>query len=184
MKKRALQIGYILLPIFLLSLFFLTKDLILSLSYHLPSCPFYRYTGFYCPACGNTRSVRSLLEGDILSALQYNIVPLTLLVLGSFLYGELGTALFGMHKRLLPREGIFWIIFGILMATYFVGRNFFLPAWCSLYKTKGTKQSPRAFSYSSSFNNTDRTVPTQDKSQSIHPKIPQRKSPKRLQWRT
>ncbi|MBC8558503.1 DUF2752 domain-containing protein [Fumia xinanensis] len=127
MKKRVLQIGYILLPVFLLSLFFLTKDFTLSLSYFLPNCPFYRYTGFYCPACGNTRSVRALLRGDVISALQYNIVPLILLILGLFLYAELGTALFGTHKTLLPRKGLFWIVFGILMAIYFVGRNFFLP---------------------------------------------------------
>lgn len=127
MKKKALQFGYILLPSVLLSLFWLFRDRILTLSYCLPSCLFYRYTGFYCPACGNTRSVRALLQGDVLSALQYNIVPLTLMILGVLLYGELGTFLFGKHKTLLPRKGIFWIIFGILMAIYFVGRNFFLP---------------------------------------------------------
>ena len=127
MKKKALQFGYILLPSVLLSLFWLFRDRILTLSYCLPSCLFSRYPGFFCPACGNTRSVRALLQGDVLSSLQYNIVPLTLMILGVLLYGELGTFLFGKHKPLLPRKGIFWIIFGILMAIYFVGRNFFLP---------------------------------------------------------
>lgn len=127
MKKRVLQISYILLPPVLFLFFLLSKDLILFSSYYLPSCPFHRLTGFYCPACGNTRSVRALLQGDILSALRYNIVPLILVILGILLYGELGTALFGTRKYLLPRQGLFWIVFGSLMAVYFVGRNFFLP---------------------------------------------------------
>ena len=127
MKRKALQIGYILLPLILLLFFLLTRDWILSLSYHLPSCLFYRYTGFYCPACGNTRSVRALLRGDVISSLQYNIVPLILLIFGLLLYGELGTVLFEKHKKFLPRKGVFWISFGILMAIYFVVRNFFLP---------------------------------------------------------
>ena len=127
MKKKVLRIGYILLPPVLFSFFWLARDWILALSYHLPSCPFYRYTGFYCPACGNTRSVRALLRGDVISSLQYNIVPLILLIFWLLLYGELGTILFGKHKKFLPRKGVFWIVFGILMAIYFVVRNFFLP---------------------------------------------------------
>ena len=126
MKKRALQIIYIFLPICLSAMVLGARDFIISLSYRFPVCPFYRYTGWYCPACGNTRSVQSLLRGDLLSALHYNIVPVILLILGLLLYGELGTFLFGTYKRLLPRKGLFWTIFGILMAMYFVGRNFFL----------------------------------------------------------
>lgn len=126
MKKRALQIIYIFLPVCLLAVVIEAKDFILSLSYCFPACPFYRYTGWYCPACGNTRSVQSLLRGDLLSSLQYNIVPVILLILGLLLYGELGTALFKTHQRLLPRKGIFWVIFGIFMTGYFVGRNIFL----------------------------------------------------------
>lgn len=125
MKKRALQAGYLLLPILLAGSIFLAKDVILELSHHFPRCPFYLATNFYCPACGNTRSVQALLRGEILSSLRYNIVPLVLLIVGILLYAELGTALFGRRRNLLPRKGLFWIIFGIGMAIYFVARNFF-----------------------------------------------------------
>lgn len=38
----------------------------------LPSCPFHALTGLYCPGCGSTRALYSLLHGDAVQALAMN----------------------------------------------------------------------------------------------------------------
>lgn len=46
-------------------------------------CPFYKVTGHYCPGCGITRAISALLQGDLKSAWQNNI--LLFIVPSSFL---------------------------------------------------------------------------------------------------
>ncbi|MDM1048312.1 DUF2752 domain-containing protein [Sphingobacterium hotanense] len=54
----------------------------LYIDYHSPTgttlCPIKHVTGYPCPSCGTTRSVKSLLDGDIMQAIMIN--PLGLLV--------------------------------------------------------------------------------------------------------
>jgi uncharacterized protein DUF2752 len=38
----------------------------------LPPCPFHALTGLYCPGCGSTRALYSLLHGDLPRALAMN----------------------------------------------------------------------------------------------------------------
>ncbi len=45
-------------------------------------CVVYQKTGHYCPGCGGTRSIKALLQGDILSSLKYHPVIVYILVLG------------------------------------------------------------------------------------------------------
>ena len=100
-----------------------------ALSGVLPSCPFHRLTGLYCPGCGNTRSVLALMDGDLLLSLRYNISPLLILTLLALLYAEWGFRLFARPKRLLPRSARFWILFGVAVGGYLIIRNFFpMPA--------------------------------------------------------
>lgn len=40
----------------------------------LPKCMFYRWTGLYCPGCGATRALSSLLHGDLKSSLHNNLL--------------------------------------------------------------------------------------------------------------
>ncbi|MBU9724892.1 DUF2752 domain-containing protein [Diplocloster modestus] len=90
-----------------------------------PACLFRRMTGFYCPGCGNTRSVLALLHGDIFTSLRYNITPVVLGIVLSLLYVEGLTYVFGRHRKILPRDCRFWWVVLSLMFLYFIARNFF-----------------------------------------------------------
>lgn len=39
-----------------------------------PECPFHKYSRFDCPGCGSQRAVHALLHGEILLALNYNLL--------------------------------------------------------------------------------------------------------------
>lgn len=39
-----------------------------------PVCPLYSMTGLACPGCGMTRGLHALLHGDVLTALDYNLL--------------------------------------------------------------------------------------------------------------
>lgn len=41
-------------------------------------CPVLALTGFYCPGCGGLRAVHDVLHGDLLAALQSNLMGLVL----------------------------------------------------------------------------------------------------------
>lgn len=38
----------------------------------IPTCHFFKVTKYYCPGCGGTRSVNSLLRGDIVGCIYYH----------------------------------------------------------------------------------------------------------------
>lgn len=40
----------------------------------LPKCLFHKLTGLYCPGCGGTRALSSLLHGDLKSSLHNNLL--------------------------------------------------------------------------------------------------------------
>jgi hypothetical protein len=55
-----------------------------------PKCTLHSQTGLHCPGCGLTRSVFSLLHGEVMQALAYNL--LWPIILPIFLWG-IGTSL-------------------------------------------------------------------------------------------
>ena len=105
-------------------LIYIFKDLILSLSKYLPECWILKLTGFYCPGCGNTRSVRALLRGDIIASLRSNIAIPLILVLLFLLYIEFLFDICGKKVRLLPRKLSFWMVLLFVMFVYYAVRNF------------------------------------------------------------
>lgn len=45
-------------------------------------CPFHKFTGFYCPGCGITRLLFSLIKLDFYQAFRYNPLVFILLIIG------------------------------------------------------------------------------------------------------
>lgn len=123
MKKSQGKTLTILIPAILLILYIL-KDSLFSLLSLLPPCFLYTHFHLYCPACGNTRSLSTLLHGDLLGALSYNIVPFLVLVVAFVGYIELATYSFGTHRRLLPRRLSVYILLIIVVFLYLLLRNF------------------------------------------------------------
>ncbi|MDF2539784.1 MAG: hypothetical protein K0S76_2805 [Herbinix sp.] len=105
-------------------LLILLKNYAFIILRNLPACPIYEYHHLYCPGCGNTRSVAALLNGDILKALRFNIVPFLLGVFVLIAYIELVTYSFGKHLRLVPRSNKFYITTSIILVLYYIFRNF------------------------------------------------------------
>jgi hypothetical protein len=80
-----------------------------------PPCPFLSLTGFACPGCGLTRGFHALFHGDILGALDYNL----LLPFYAFFFGYLFVSLFltfargrGLSFRVFKPWAV-WTFFGL-----------------------------------------------------------------------
>ena len=100
------------------------RKYIIELGELLPHCGFNRHTGLLCPACGNTRSIISLLHGDVMSSLRYNITPIILLFITLLLYIENVIGCFGITVRLIPRKISCLVVLLIMMSGYYITRNF------------------------------------------------------------
>ena len=94
----------------------------------LPECNFYKWTGLYCPSCGDTRAVIALMNGDILLSLRQNALIVVLLLIAIALYIELFLKVVFEKRFKSPILNLkFLCIFLILFAIYSVVRNF-IPA--------------------------------------------------------
>ena len=91
----------------------------------LPECNFYKWTGLYCPGCGDTRAVIALMNGDILLSLRQNALIVVLLLISIALYIELFLKVVFEKRFKSPILNLkFLCIFLILFAVYSVVRNF------------------------------------------------------------
>lgn len=70
-KKRIIFVSILFISILLLS--FLYYKLYILYNIGIP-CIFFKKTGFYCPGCGITRAIFSLMRLDIKSAIRYNLL--------------------------------------------------------------------------------------------------------------
>ncbi len=100
------------------------RQVIFNITQHFPECWFYEATGWLCPACGNTRSVKALLRGELITSLRYNIVPFLCCITGGIFYIEALTLYFGKHIAIFPRSCKFAAVFTLLLGLYFILRNF------------------------------------------------------------
>ena len=91
------------------------------------TCPLYSFSGLHCPACGTTRAVYALFQGEFLRALSLN--PLFFLSAAVFLgfltylfFCALRPRFRPLSLRLTSRQ--LWVILGVVLG-YGVLRNLF-----------------------------------------------------------
>lgn len=78
---------------------------------------FHTLTGLYCPGCGGTRAVRSLLRGDLRMSAQYH--PLVLYVIFAVLLEIILRTVSGKQKHPADREKRYRILIltGVVLVT-------------------------------------------------------------------
>jgi hypothetical protein len=87
-----------------------------------PVCPLYKLTGWACPGCGLTRGFHAFLHGDVLGALDYNLLSPVILFFFAFLFVSLfltfargrGLNFNFFGPRLIFGFFIFALAFGVL----------------------------------------------------------------------
>lgn len=90
----------------------------------MPVCPMFSVTGIACPGCGLTRGFHALFHGDVVSAVDFNLlVPVWALIFG---YVVVSLALLAIRGRGLPmwvtHPKFLWT-FVIVMVVFGVLRN-------------------------------------------------------------
>ncbi len=93
-------------------------------------CNFYTLTHLYCPGCGGTRAVFSLLRLDIISAVRYNIaVPFGIFV---YLYYNIRGFVEAYRKNdeyFKKQKYILCIVWAFVLVLNFVLKDILLLAW-------------------------------------------------------
>lgn len=85
------------------------------------ACVFYGITGLYCPGCGITRSILSLIEGDIYQAFRYN--PIIFIDIPIIIITSIIDFIFKENKKVKKVTNIIYIMLLVLTLVFGVLRN-------------------------------------------------------------
>ena len=90
-----------------------------------PHCPFHYLTGLYCPGCGSQRAISSLLHGDVLQAMNFNLMLVISLPL--LLYSAYVKIHNTVSKKVLQQKFFYSPVFVkvtlILVILFWIARN-------------------------------------------------------------
>lgn len=123
--SRKFKTGIVFAIPVLLALLYIFRGNIMGLSKYLGVCVFHEVTGWHCPGCGNTRSLRALLNLHPLIAIHNNPAMPTLALIGVCAYIELVSDVIGKKIKILPRSIIFWYSVLGLFFIFYILRNIF-----------------------------------------------------------
>jgi hypothetical protein len=91
-------------------------------------CPFYEYLHIYCPGCGSTRMIRSLLHFEFYQAFRYN--PLLFILLfpfGGVIIAEIVYSI--KNKKMFNISTKIYVILLIIILIYWILRNIPFFSW-------------------------------------------------------
>lgn len=122
MKKKITVL--LIPPAVLIAALVVSKIFIVFMNITHYICPIYLFTGFLCPGCGGTRSLKYLLKFDFWSSLRCNPSVIIIIISAVVYYVQILINTFGYKKKIIPGNKIFYILItGIIMSFYII-RNF------------------------------------------------------------
>ncbi|MEQ1644195.1 MAG: DUF2752 domain-containing protein [Pyrinomonadaceae bacterium] len=93
-----------------------------------PVCPLYSLTGLACPGCGLTRGFHALFDGDVIVALDFNLLlPIWAMIIGYVFVSLILLAVRGRGLPMWPSYPKFLWGFMITLVAFGVLRN--IPVW-------------------------------------------------------
>ncbi len=127
MRNIKIRKGILLIiPFLMLIIYLLVNANLNEIVNFLPKCYILEKYGIYCPACGNTRCIASIIKLDILSAIRYNPFTFGVILCSVLCYIEQFSNIFLSKKlTLIPRKSIFWIPLTIILIIFYILRIFF-----------------------------------------------------------
>jgi len=94
-----------------------------------PSCPFYHFTGLYCPGCGSSRAVYQIVHGNFLYALNLN--PLMIISIPFIFYLLMAKLNIKIRGKVIFKRKVFtkkfYVFLIVMIALYSIIRN--IPAY-------------------------------------------------------
>lgn len=90
---------------------------------HYPTCPFLAMTGWQCPGCGTLRAVHALTRGDVVAAIDLNV--LTVAMLPVLVLGWVGWLRFGLGRRSTMPDLPTWVapLLAVVVPVFWLVRN-------------------------------------------------------------
>ena len=87
-------------------------------------CPIYKFTGFYCPGCGITRMLSSLMNGRFYQAFRYNPLVFIMIPFVIFHFCDSVIAFWKKRRTVLEKlePGIWYVLIGVFIV-YGILRN-------------------------------------------------------------
>lgn len=85
------------------------------------ACVFYEITGLYCPGCGITRSILSLIDGDIYQAFRYN--PIIFIDIPLIMITSIIDFIYKDNKKVKKVTNAIYIMLLIITLVFGVLRN-------------------------------------------------------------
>ena len=121
MRERLLKRLHLYVTVIIIGVIYF---LFVSISgFGLP-CIIKSITGFDCPACGITRMIISILRGDVIEGIKYNLVlPIVIPVLSSVLIRQEVRYIKTGNRNPSRLEKVFCIILIVVLILYGILRN-------------------------------------------------------------